>query len=168
MGSVENKKINFVPLPPNFKEMENTVKIYCKNIDQEVETPCGITLQEFVDLANLKPENPYLGALVNNKVRDMSFRLTKPSQVDFFDYYSTYGRNGYMRSLFFLLFHAVDHVLPKEVKLRIKHSISGGRYCTLENLDGPITDQVVNKLLQYMKDTVHQNLPFVREEKTDY
>lgn len=144
--------------------MENTVKIYCKNIDQEVETPCGITLQEFVDLANLKPENPYLGALVNNKVRDMSFRLTKPSQVVFFDYYSTYGRNGYMRSLFFLLFHAVDHVLPKEVKLRIKHSISGGRYCTLENLDGPITDQVVNKLLQYMKDTVHQNLPFVREE----
>ena len=144
--------------------MKNTVKIYCKNIDQEVETPCGITLQEFVELANLKPENPYLGALVNNKVRDMSFRLTKPSQVDFFDYYSTYGRNGYMRSLFFLLFHAVDHVLPKEVKLRIKHSISGGRYCTLENLDGPITDQVVNKLLQYMKDTVHQNLPFVREE----
>ena len=144
--------------------MENTVKIYCKNIDQEVETPCGITLQEFVDMANLKPENPYLGALVNNKVRDMSFRLTKPSQVVFFDYYSTYGRNGYMRSLFFLLFHAVDHVLPQEVKLRIKHSISGGRYCTLENLGGPITDQVVNKLLQYMKDTVHQNLPFVREE----
>lgn len=144
--------------------MKNTVKIYCKNIDKEVEVPCGITLQEFVDKAKMKPENPFLGALVNNKERDMSYRLTKPALVDFFDYYSTYGRNGYMRSLFFLLFHAVDHVLPKEVKLRIKHSISGGRYCTLENLDGPITDQVVNKLLQYMKDTVHQNLPFVREE----
>jgi len=151
-------------LRPNFKEMKNTVKIYCKNIDQEVDVPCGMTLQEFLERAQIKSETPFLGALVNNKVRDMSFHLTKPAQIDFFNYYSNYGRNGYMRSLFFLLFHAVDHILPKEVKLRIKHSISGGRYCTLENMDGPITDQLVNKLLQFMKDTVHQNLPFIHEE----
>ena len=110
----------------------------------KVEVPCGITLQEFVDLFKVKysPEMPFLGALVNNKERDMSFRLTKPAQIQFFDYYSSYGRNGYMRSLFFLLFHAVDKLLPKEVKLCIKHSISGGRYCTLEHLDGPVTEQL--------------------------
>ena len=130
------------------------------------EVPCGITLHEFVELFKVKqnPETPFLGALVNNKERDMSFRLTKPAQVQFFDYYSSYGRNGYMRSLFFLLFHAVDKLLPREVKLHIKHSISGGRYCTLENLDGPITEQLVNKLYLFMKDTVQRNLPFVHEE----
>lgn len=144
--------------------MKNIIKIYCKNIDKEVEVPCGITLQEFVIKAKMKPENPFLGALVNNKVRDMSFRLTKPSQVDLFDYYSKYGRDGYMRSLFFLLFHAVDALLPKEVKLRIKHSISGGRYCTLENLDRPITDQLVKVLYLHMKDVVRRDVPFIREE----
>ena len=144
--------------------MKNTVKIYCKNIDKEVEVPCGITLQEFVVKAKMKPENPFYGALVNNKERDMSYRLTKPALVDFFDYYSTYGRNGYMRSLYFLLFHAVDTLLPKEVKLRIKHSISGGRYCTLENLDGPITDKLVKVIYLFMKDIVRRDLPFTREE----
>ena len=146
--------------------MDNTVPVYCRNIDAQVQVPCGITLQELVGHFNVKqnPEIPFLGALVNNKERDMSFRITKPSQVQFFDYYSSYGRNGYMRSLFFLLFHAVDKLLPREVKLCIKHSISGGRYCTLENLEGPITDQLVQKLLLFMKDTAQRDLPFEREE----
>ena len=144
--------------------MDKTIKVYCANIDAEFEVPCGITLQEFVEQYQVKHENPFLGALVNNKERDMSFQLTKPAQLQFFDYYSSYGRNGYMRSLFFLLFHAVDKLLPREVKLHIKHSISGGRYCTLENLDGPITEQLVNKLYLFMKDTVQRNLPFVHEE----
>ena len=152
--------------PQIFENMKNTIPVYCKNNDMHTEVPCGITLQEFVELFKVKqnPETPFLGALVNNKERDMSFRLTKPAQVQFFDYYSSYGRNGYMRSLFFLLFHAVDKLLPREVKLHIKHSISGGRYCTLENLDGPISEQLVNKLFLFMKDTVQRNLPFVHEE----
>jgi uridine kinase len=144
--------------------MEKTIKIYCDNIGQELEIPCGFTLQEIVDQFNLKSELPFLGALVNNKVRDMSFPLHKPSKVNFFTYYSTYGRQGYIRSLFFLLFHAVDHVLPKHVKLHIKHSISGGRFCTLENLDGQITEELVTKLFHYMKETVRRDLPFAREE----
>ena len=149
----------------NIMDMVNTIPVYCKNNNTQVDIPCGITLQEFLGLANMKqnPETPFLGALVNNKERDMSFRLTKPAQVHFFDYYSTYGRNGYMRSLFFLLFHAVDKLLPKEVKLHIKHSISGGRYCTLENMDVPITEQLVQKLFLYMKDTARRDLPFIRE-----
>ncbi len=148
------------------RNMKTTISVYCKNIDQQVEVPCGITQQEFVETVGLKqdPDAPFLGALVNNKVRDMSFRFTKPSTVEFFNYYSTYGRNGYMRSLFFLLFHAVDKLLPHEVKLHIKHSISGGRYCTLENLNGPISEELVKKLYLFMKATVLRNLPFVREE----
>ena len=146
--------------------MKNKVPVYCKNIDANLQVPCGITLQELMKRYKIeqKPDTPFLGALVNNKERDMSFRITKPAQVQLFDYYSTYGRNGYMRSLYFLLFHAVDRLLPREVKLCIKHSISGGRYCTLENYDHPITDMLVKKLYLFMKDTVHRDLPFVHDE----
>jgi uridine kinase len=142
------------------------VPVYCKNIDKQLDVICGITMQEFVKIYRVPQDKdaPFLGALVNNKVRDMSYRFTKPAQVEFFNYYSPYGRNGYMRSLFFLLFHAVDRLLPKNVKLHIKHSISGGRYCYLENLDGPITDALVTKLYMFMKDTVRRDIPFIREE----
>jgi len=147
-------------------DIRNTVPVYCKNNDKQVDVPCGVKLLDLVDISGVEQDKdaPFLGALVNNKVRDMSFRIDKPAQVHFFTYYSTYGRNGYMRSLFFLLFHAVDKLLPKDVKLHIKHSISGGRYCTLENLDGPITDALVTKLYLHMKDTVRRDFPFIREE----
>ena len=146
--------------------MDRKIPVYCKNNDMHVEVPCGITLQEFANLIKLEqhPDTPFLGALVNNKERDMSYSITKPVQIQFFDYYSTYGRSGYMRSLYFLLFHAVDRLLPREVKLCIKHSISGGRYCTLENLGRPISDMLVKKLYLFMKDTVRRDLPFIREE----
>lgn len=146
--------------------MDRKIPVYCKNNDMHVEVPCGITLQEFANLIKLEqhPDTPFLGALVNNKERDMSYLITKPVQIQFFDYYSTYGRSGYMRSLYFLLFHAVDRLLPREVKLCIKHSISGGRYCTLENLGRPISDMLVKKLYLFMKDTVRRDLPFIREE----
>ncbi len=145
---------------------DNTIPVYCRNNGMNMQVPCGITLQEFVELFKIEhtPDTPFLGALVNNKERDMSFRITKPAQIQLFDYYSSYGRNGYMRSLFFLLFHAVDRLLPREVKLCIKHSISGGRYCTLENYDRPITDMLVKKLYLFMKDTVRRDLPFIHDE----
>ena len=58
--------------------MKDTIPVYCKNIDTKVEVPCGITLQEFVDLFKVKysPEMPFLGALVNNKERRSSFSTT--------------------------------------------------------------------------------------------
>lgn len=146
--------------------MRNKVPVYCKNIDKTVMVSCGTTLQEFVKRFKIEqaPDTPFLGALVNNKERDMSYPINKPAQIQFFDYYSSYGRNGYMRSLYFLLFHAVDRLLPREVKLCIKHSISGGRYCTLENYGRPITDMLVKKLYLFMKDTVHRDLPFIHYE----
>ncbi len=127
-----------------------------------MEVPYGMNLQEFVNAYSIKMENQVLGALVNNKVRDLTYRIHKPAIIDFFDYNSTYGRNMYVRSLYFLLCKAVHDLLPLKVKLRIKHSISGGRFCTLDDMEEPITEQLVAKLYQHMRQLVDQNLPFER------
>ncbi|MCQ2285116.1 MAG: nucleoside kinase [Bacteroidales bacterium] len=138
------------------------VSIYCKFLKKVMEVPYGMNLQEFVNAYSIKMENQVLGALVNNKVRDLTYRIHKPAIIDFFDYNSTYGRNMYVRSLYFLLCKAVHDLLPLKVKLRIKHSISGGRFCTLDDMEEPITEQLVAKLYQHMRQLVDQNLPFER------
>ncbi len=140
--------------------MTETLTIYCKNSNNKIEIPYGTTLAELLFICNIEnKEEPMLGALVNNKVRPLSYRIHKPAKIDFFNYYSKYGRNMYMRSLFFLLSHAVNNTFDNKVKLLIKHSISGGRFCTLENYDKPITENIVNKLLNNMRETVSKNLP---------
>lgn len=138
------------------------VTIYCKNLESSCTVPYGMTLQEFINTHNIKTENVFLGALVNNKVRDLTYRIHKPAILDFFDYYSSYGRNMYIRSLYFLFCKAVHDMLPLEVKLHIKHSISGGRYCVLTNMTDPVTDELVAKLCAHMHDLVERDIPFER------
>ena len=140
----------------------DTVSIYLKNTDKHLDVPYGTSLKELFELSHTQSENEVLGALVNNNVRDLSYRLHKATVVEFFDYYSTYGRELYIRSLYFLLCKAVHDVLPLKVKLRIKHSISGGRFCTLDGLDEPLSEALVSKLLNAMKEVVKRDVPFER------
>lgn len=138
--------------------------VYCKNINSLVYAPYGQNLYDFLQEHQMLPETPYLGALVNNKVRDLSYQIHRPVLIDFFDYYSTYGRGFYIRSLYLLLCKTVHDMFPLKAKLRIKHSISGGRFCTLENIDEPITDELVQEMFLHMKQIVRKNIPFERVE----
>lgn len=140
----------------------STVPIFCITLNKTMEVPYGTPLQEFIKTHHIQLETDVLGALVNNKVRDLTYKIHKPAIIDFFDYSSTYGHDMYVRSLYFLLCKAVDDLLPRRVKLHIKHSISGGRYCTITNIDEPITEELVAKLYQQMRRLVDQNLPFER------
>jgi len=140
----------------------STVSIYCITMKKVVEVPYGTPLQEFIKTHHIQLETDVLGALVNNKVRDLTYRIHKPAIIDFFDYSSTYGHDMYVRSLYFLLCKAVDDLLPRSVKLHIKHSISGGRYCTITNMDEPLTEDLVSQLYQQMRKLVDKDLPIER------
>ncbi len=140
----------------------SNVSIYCITLNKMMEVPYGTTLKDFTEMHNIRLDDDILGALVNNKVRDLTYRIHKPAIIDFFDYSSTYGHDMYVRSLYFLLCKAVDDVLPRSVKLHIKHSISGGKYCNITNTDQAIDEDLVARLYAQMRKLVDQNLPFER------
>lgn len=127
-----------------------------------MDVPYGMSLGEMAAQNHIKLTDDILGALVNNKVRDLTYRVHKPAIIDFFDYMSTYGHDMYVRSLYFLLCKAVDDLLPRKVKLHIKHSISGGRYCTITNMDETLDEDLVNRLYKQMRLVVEKNIPFER------
>ena len=74
-----------------------TIPVYCKNTNSLIYAPFGQKLYDFLQEHQLLPETPYLGALVNNNVHDLGYQIHKPSIIDFFDYYSSYGRPFYIR-----------------------------------------------------------------------
>lgn len=138
------------------------ITIQIKNNNTSKEVPFGTSLQELAESEGIKMDFPIVGALVNNKNRPISYRIHKPCLIQFFDLTSTYGHFMYERSMFFLLYKAVKDILPKEVKLRISHSISGGKYCELDNLDRPLDQNLVNQLTKHIQATIAQDLPFER------
>ena len=103
------------------------IEFFIENTNQTKEYPFGITLQEIADDLNIKTDFPICGALVNNKVRELSFDLVKPKNLRFIDYSHADGQRMYVRSVFFLLYAAVKDLYP-DVKLKIDHAISRGYY----------------------------------------
>jgi len=101
------------------------IEVYCENINVYKEYPFGVTLKEIADDLKLKTDFPICGALVNNKVRELSFDVVKPKNIRFIDYSHPDGQRMFVRSLFFLLYAAVKDLYP-EAKLKIDHAISRG------------------------------------------
>lgn len=132
-------------------------------MNKSIEVPYGTPLQNLIKEYDIRLETDVLGALVNNKVRDLTYKIHKPAIIDFFDYMSTFGHDMYVRSLYFLLCKAVDDVLPRSAKLHIKHSISGGKYCTITNIDQPLDEDLVSRLYAQMRKLVKRNIPFERK-----
>lgn len=139
------------------------ISITCLNTQHSSQYEYGTSIIEVAEKENVKLDYEILGALVNNKVRDLSYRIHEPCQIDFFDITSEHGNNMYKRSAFFLLYKVVKDLLPN-VKLRILHSISGGKYCALDGYDKPITKELADRLMAAAQDLVKQDLPFTRIE----
>jgi len=137
----------------------NTIDIYCVNTGEKRIYPIGITLEEIKDDFQVKLNNPILGALVNNKVKELSFVFVKNKKVEFIDYSHPDGMRLYVRSLFFILFAAVREVFP-EVKLKMMHGISHGYYCELAGLNRTITDSDIFAIKSEMRQLVDKDIPF--------
>lgn len=137
----------------------NTVDIYCINTGEKRVYPLGVTLAEIKDDFNVRMDNPILGALVNNKVKELSFVFVKNKKVEFIDYSHPDGMRLYIRSLFFVLFAAVREIFP-QVKLKMMHGISRGYYCELAGLERPITDSDIFAIKSEMQQIVAKDILF--------
>lgn len=140
------------------------ITVHIQNTNKTLTIPFGMTVQELAKQENIRLEYPVMGALINNKVRECAYRIHKPCTVQFFDMTSSYGHLMYTRSVYFILYKAVKETLPKHVRLKILHSISGGKYCELDNLDQALDHALVSRLYKRMREIVESNIPFERVE----
>ena len=88
------------------------ISVYCHNNQHNTAYPHGTSLMEVAKAEGIVLKYPLLGALVNNKVRDMNYLIHKSCQIRFFDGSSAYGNDMYKRSLYFMLFKVVSDLLP--------------------------------------------------------
>ncbi len=139
-----------------------TVDIYCENTNTVKAYPIGVTLEEIKEDLGIELDNPVCGALVNNKVKELSFAVVKSKQVRFIDYTHIDGRRLYVRSLIFLLYVAIRETLP-QVKLKVLNGISQGYYCELLGLERKINDSDIFEIKNEMEYWVKRNIPFEKK-----
>ena len=141
--------------------MTETVKEICENNGCQLHVNMGTPLLEVMKMLSLHNDHPFLAAYVNNKIKELDYRIYCPLSVRFIDITHYEGMRVYQRTLFFTLSKAVYDLYP-ERKFRIKHSVSKGFYCEIEGMDD-IPQSEIDAIKSRMNELVAQDIPIVRQ-----
>ena len=101
--------------------MTNIIEIICENLGGKVEVPMGTPLSEVAKRVAPGPY-PFLAALVNNRIKELYYKIYTPVSVRFVDITSFSGIRVYQRTSWFILQKAVRDLFPGKT-LHIRHSM---------------------------------------------
>ena len=105
---------------------------------------------------------PFLAAFVNNRIKELNYKIYTPVTVRFVDITDSAGIRVYQRTSWFILQKAARTLFPGHT-LHIRHSMGqSGFYCELEGLDEFTREQAAGLLEGHMREVVAQNLPIER------
>ncbi|HIW19495.1 MAG TPA: nucleoside kinase [Candidatus Alistipes pullicola] len=146
--------------------MTETVKIYCENTNSHLFVQQGTSLMQVAEMLSI-PTHPYaplLACYVNNRLRELNFKIYTPLTLRFIDITHFEGMRVYQRTLFFILYKAVHDLYPERI-LHIKHAVAKGFYCEIEGMED-ISDEELGRVRNRMQDIINQNIPIVRNRIT--
>ena len=136
-----------------------------------MEYPEETTIREVSETFKKYYNFPILLAKTNNDLVELSDKLLKDCNIDFYDRSSSCGNAVYERSLQFILILAVKRVLGADSDIIIEHSIDKGFYCEIVNaeLDKPILKRIENEMHNIVKsDLVFTKVSVDRLEAIKY
>ena len=127
------------------------------------EGPPGTSLEAFVRAAYPNAEVPIVAALVDGRLRELTFVPECDARAVPVDLTSADGMRIYRRSLLLLLIAAFEDLFPN-AQLVVEHSLTfGGYYCEVAGRE-QLNEEELARLKQRMEDLVAADLP-IREEE---
>ncbi|MBS1249137.1 MAG: Threonine--tRNA ligase 2 [Chloroflexi bacterium] len=147
----ENKIIQLV-------SPRKTVEVHLPN-GLVLSGPRGATLEDFLRPNQSSNQPPIVGAIVNNKLRELSQPVTRDADVRPVTMGDADGMRFYRRSLTFLLESAFHDIYPNAY-LTIDHSITSGGYFCQVYRRAPLDQNELEKVEKRMRELVDQDLPF--------
>ena len=140
--------------------MTNRVKVICENIATEFEVELGTSLLEFQGQIGISQKFPMLAAYVNNRLKELNYRIFKPVTVRFIDITHFEGYRVYQRTISFILQKAVRDLFD-EHQFHIRHSLGRGFYCEFADGD-EISDNDIARLRERVQQIIDARHPITR------
>jgi len=139
--------------------MEEKVVVFCKNTNTSKEIRQGMTLDEIKREFNVTMGSQIMGALVNNRLRNMSYRIFNPRTIEFFEMKSVIGARVYSKTLWMMAAKACHEVAGK--RLWVRFPINAGYYCTV---DGDLSDDTITAIKERMEEYTRRDIKIVLKE----
>jgi len=116
------------------------------------------TLEDILILYRKKEWPIVVAALVNNKLKELTFKPKAGDQIRFVNLSDTDGGRIYQRGLSFLLIRSAKEVF-ENIEIHISHSLSKGYYFDVK-YDRILREEDIEKIYNKMKLIVERNEPF--------
>ncbi len=140
---------------------DNLISIICENDGRHIEVPMGTPLSAIASAIPQAEKRPLLAAFVNNRLKELNYRLFRPATIRFIDISSFSGFRLYQRTAWFILQKAVRDLWPGK-HLNIRHSLGqSGFYCEVEEMN-LLSDQEIEALEMRMQQIVEADYPIRR------
>jgi len=104
-------------------------------------------------------------ALVNNRMRELSYKFSYDAEVEFLSLDHPETVHIYEASLRFLIAMAFKNIYP-EYKIKFKYSVSRSIFCYIVNEPEPNIDEVLSNIDTELQRLIRLDLPFVRETQS--
>lgn len=139
------------------------VTVTCENNNVVKEYPIGTTLAAIACDLNIKLKSRVIGVYVNNAIKELSFTPIAASNVRFFGMETEDGREMYNRTLFFVMFAAINELFP-EYKVTLEYPVSSGFYCTAKKGNEVFSSSQLEVVISRMKEIIAADVPINRIE----
>ena len=140
--------------------MKEQIRIVCRNNNSTFAVEMGTPLSEIARMLGT-PQHPYLAAMVNNRIKELSYRIYTPVTVELIDCTSFEGTRVLQRTAWFILQEAVRDCYPDHT-LHIRHSLGqSGFYCEIDGI-ACLSREEAARLKQRMQEIVAEARPIER------
>ncbi len=140
--------------------MSDIIQVVCENLGSTLEVPMGTPLSQIVPRIEAG-RHPFLAAFVNNRLKELRYKIYTPVTLRFVDITSFAGIRVYQRTSWFLLQAACRDLFPGQ-RLHIRHSMGqNGFYGEIEGVER-LTAAQTAALEERMRSLVAADLPIRR------
>ena len=119
----------------------------------------NITLQEIYKEFQENYKYPIIIARVNNRLRELSYKLTEDCSVEFLDLTSPEGNRVHISGLTFVMLYAVRRLFGKDANIIVQHSVDKGVFF---QTSFRLTEDRVEQIKEEMKEIIKKDMPINR------
>ena len=141
--------------------MNDTIKIYCENTASELHVNPGTSMAQVIAMLAIRNPNPFLAGYVNNRLKELYYKIYSPVSLRFVDITHFEGMRVYQRTLFFVLQKAVSDLFPGT---EAAHQTLGRQRILLrDRRDGRYYPDQLRAIDERMHELVAQDIPIIRQ-----
>ena len=137
--------------------MIDTIEVMINN-EKHIYTK-DVTLQEIYQEHQEELEYPIILARVNNRLRELSYKLTENSKVEFLDLTSFEGNRVHIKGLTFVILYAVRRLFGKDANVIVQYSVDKGVYF---QTSFRLTEEKLETIKNEMKEIIKKDIPITK------